>query len=465
MSEFEYTKEENDRNRVLKDNLRRSETMLNDTSVRDLRNDADANIAASEKILQRLGCVSEVAAAKRQAKECAAKSKMQHKPVVENWETIVHEASKYTPEKVGMEDILTAGEIDNAYKMRDEIYREFSKQTSIINKTDLSFLAIATGLQVVKSLLFPYVAKKYGYGESFDHKKRLTHNDKSIEDAHRKANDKFKETFSDHKNGYWQNILYQTPPYDITTGSSALGLNIGGKYHRLYTLGHDPVLGWFFGTANILTDIITLTTLESYRVIRKPKMMITPQKVSILIMLQESYQVAKADYLNLPAAVFAQAQHLKSDVNTKVGLPIPIISTVFKNFAGELYKNQYDALCAARDIKIVGVSYIVSMIFDIVIGLAHGLYRTDDVPQKIYEARTRKILLVSNAIASTSTILNTCITKNPKNLDIGSLLSTIGHLFTDLRFIAKLEQEFVENEIGKKLQAEFDEIDRLYDSL
>jgi len=30
----------------------------------------------------------------------------------------------------------------------------------------------------------------------------------------------------------------------------------------MYTLGHDPVLGWLFGTANILTDCITWEIYE-----------------------------------------------------------------------------------------------------------------------------------------------------------------------------------------------------------
>ena len=79
--------------------------------------------------------------------------------------------------------------------------------------------------------------------------------------------------------------------------------------------------------------------------------------------------------------------------------------------------------------------------------------------------RTRKILLISNSIASTSTIINTAITRNPKNLDIGSLLNTITHLFTDLHFIAKIKQEFINNEISDRLKKEIDEIDLLYETI
>ena len=43
--------------------------------------------------------------------------------------------------------------------------------------------------------------------------------------------------------------------------------------------------------------------------------------------------MCKADYLNLPAAIFAQGCHLKSDKFTKLGLPVPILETINPEFA------------------------------------------------------------------------------------------------------------------------------------
>ena len=113
----------------------------------------------------------------------------------------------------------------------------------------------------------------------------------------------------------------------------------------------------------------------------------------------------------------------------------------------------------------IGASFVVSKIIDIIISLVHGLFRKDEEAKDLFEVRTRKILLISNSIASTSTIINAAITSNPKNLDIGSLLNTVAHLFTDIRFIAKIKQEFIENEISGRLQAEIDEVDHLYEAI
>ena len=97
-----------------------------------------------------------------------------------------------------------------------------------------------------------------------------------------------------------------------------------------------------------------------------------------------------------------------------------------------------------------------------IISSVHSLFRSELEEQKLYSVRTRKILLVSNTIASTSSILNAYITKNPKKLDIGSLLLTITHLFTDVRFMAKIKDEFIHNEINKKVCQELEETDKIF---
>ena len=472
MSKFKYTDEELKVNKVLKMNHDMSQELLSNFGLASTRSSADDSIASSIALLQSLGKAKEVEKLSTKISAKGKERKLEHRPQIEEWETIVAQAETYCPEVVTLEDILSEEQIKNAFQELKEINDTFSKKTSIVNKTDLSFLAIATALQVAKSLIFPYVAEKFDYGKSFDPKERLDHNDKSIEKAHREANDNFRDKHMEkHGTGHWINILYQTVPYDITKGSADLGINMGGRYHRMYTLGHDPILGWIFGTANILTDCITFNNFHTNRISRvdpitgAKKMIITPEIVPMGKMFSECYQDIRADYLNLPAALFAQAQHLKSDEYTKLGLPVPLLSSINENFASKLYSENYDALCFARDAKIVGASFVVSKLFDIIITLTHGLFRKDEKDKDLFEVRTRKILLISNAIASTSTIINAAITENPKNLDIGSLLNTVSHLFTDIRFIARIKQEFVENEISDRLQKEIQEIDALFENI
>lgn len=472
MSRFKYSDDEKDINKVLKMNQDNSVLLLHSAEMEAIRRTADRNIDSSLELLKALKKDKEILEASTKIAEGTINRKLDHSPELESWEKIVAQANIHEVAPVELEDIMSESEIQDAFDELDEIDKQFSHKTSIVNKTDLSFLAIATALQVIKSMIFPYIAEKFDYGKSFDPDERLEHNDKSIEKAHRDANDKFKEEhLAKHGTGHWINILYQTVPYDITKGSKELGVNMGGRYHRMYTLGHDPILGWVFGTANILTDCITFQNFRTNRISRvepitgAKKMVITSEIVPLLMMFRECYDEVRADYLNLPAALFAQAQHLKSDKYTKLGLPVPLLSSINENFASKLYSEHYDALCFARDVKIVGVSFVISKIFDIIITLTHGLFRKETEDKDLFEVRTRKILLISNSIASTSSIIQATITSNPKSLDIGSLLNTVSHLFSDLRFITRIKREFIEKEISNKLQAEIAEIDAMFDDM
>ena len=380
---------------------------------------------------------------------------------------------------------------EKEYKELDEeINGEFTKKTSIRNKTDLNFLAIAIALEVAKGILFPVISEKVGYGQSFDPTERLDHNDKSIDKAHRKANDKYRDkNIEKHGKGKWIEFLYQTVPYDITKGTGTMDdVFLHGRDHRLYTLGHDPILGWIFGTANILTDVITVSSgsavanisndkkveaamkmagIRSYRVERTPSMRITSERIPMFTMFKESFQVAREDPMNLPAAIFTEGQHLKSDVNSKMGLPVPGLEVFNPDFASKLYSNNYDALCLARDMKIVGKSAIVSILIDTIIGLIHGLYYNPqkDGSRDLYEVRTRKILLIANTIGTSSNLIFTYFSGNVKALDIGGLLVTLTHLFTDSRFLLKVKKEFVENKLYEKIANEIKELDAIEQEL
>ena len=311
MSRFKYSSDELDMNKVLKMNQDVSQSMLADQQICQTRNNADINIEASLTLLRSLGKEREILNLSADIASKGRDRHLEHRPVLESWEEIVDQANLHEPTEVVLEDIMTEDEIQSAFAELDSIEEQFSKKTGIINKTNLSFLAIATALQVVKSLVFPYVADKFDYGKSFDPSERLDHNDRSIEKAHKEANDKFRDKrIEKHGTGHWINILYQTVPYDITKGAKDLGINMGGKYHRMYTLGHDPILGWIFGTANILTDCITFNNFHTNRISRidpvtgTKKMVITSEVVFLGKMFSECYEEVRADPLNLPLLIF-----------------------------------------------------------------------------------------------------------------------------------------------------------------
>lgn len=454
MGKYNYNKAEKDFNKVLK--MNQNDSSLVDDEYSSQLEKLNSSISSSEELLVSAGY--KLPSKKSNSKEIKLSSEVKEIP---SYESLVKKANQEINYDVELEDLLNNQEFKEAYNRLDSINKEFSRKTSIVNKTDLIFLGIATALQTTKALLFGTIAEKLNYGKSFDSSERLAHNDKSITEEHKNANKKFIERHKNHGHGYWMEILYQPPAFDITRGAPSIERNMEGAYHRIHTLGHDPILGWIFGTANILTDTITFEDFKTNFVERKPVMRITNISVPISELFTESYNMAKADYLNLPAAIFAEAQHLKSDKFTKLGLPVPILETIKPDFASKLYKQNYDALCFSRDLKITSGSLGISVFVDMIIGLVHALFNKEKIDKDLYEVRTRKILLISNSIASSSNIIQSSILQNPKQLDIGGLLNTVSHLFNDVRFISRIKEEFIHKELNKDLFAELQKLDNM----
>ncbi|MFQ9249045.1 MAG: hypothetical protein ACLR3R_17445 [Clostridium paraputrificum] len=461
MGGYKYTKNEKDINKVLK--LNELESIEAKKNFKYVAAEGSKLISETEELLRSLGYGKEIVGIKSSSRKC---TEVNESLELRSWDEIVNEANSVINYDVELEDILAEREFQNAYRDLDRINEEFSK-TVKLNKTDIFFLFVAAALQTLRWILTPEL------GEKINGETRI--NDKA---GDTKVKQKKNEYVNNHnycdtnkesqgrrgrqrEGKSWEEIVYSSVPYDATKGSPAQNVNLEGKYHRYKTLGHDPILGWVFGTANILTDTITLNNFTSYRV---EKMKFTSEKVLLPFMFEEAYYWIKDDFHRLPAAVFRQGLHFQSDKYTKLGLPIPILGVFSENISGKLYKNQYDYLCLTKDIKKVGASAGVAVIINMIIGLVHGLFYNEqkDGDRELYEIRTRKILMYSNIIASSSNVIAACITKNPKKLDVGGLMVTLSRLFTDIRFISRVKQEFIEGELAIGITEQFDEADRLF---
>ena len=390
------------------------------------------------------------------------------KTEIPTWGELADEANERYTEEVSFEDLLTKEEFQFCIDEVQRINNEFSKKTGIFNKKDMSFLMVATALQTARWLIIQELCG--ALGQTIDGDSRLDHNDKSIKKSVNKSNKSFQKRFKDHghhesakKYKSWEQIIFSSAPYDTTVGSPNFEEDLEGKYHRYKTLGHDPILGWIFGTANFITDTCTLSNFNSYRISRKG----TPhfaEPTNMGTIFYEVFDSTKEDWLRLPAGIFAEFVHLKSDAFTKLGLPVPILEVFSESLAGDLYKSQYDSLCLLKDLAIVGKQAGFSILINMIIGLVHGLlYNPEkDGDRKLYEVRTRKILSISNALASVGNIAYAVGTDDWRKLDVGGIMVTLYRLFTDVRFITKVKKDFIESEMDKVLADEIKELDSYF---
>ena len=476
MSRYNYTEDELDLLRVLKMQEQQLKELEADTEE-DKNNlellERDAKILAT-----RLGVDIQHAVDNDTP---AQKEKLRSDDIPE-WSSLVNKSKEEVDYQPFIEDFLSQEEINYSLEEIKQIKKEFKKRTKL-NKTDLAFLIIATTLQTLRWVIINKVLGDIG--ETIDGSKRLESDDKTIKDKVAERNNKFQDKVwekrkdspnphGESSKGYrsWQQILWSSVPFDTSVNSRAFGENMGGAHHRSRTLGHDPILGWLFGTANIITDTITLSNWKSYRISRKnpqyPSKNATPffsERTTLPIIFYESYDSIKEDKLRLPAAVYAEFVHLESDKLTKLGLPVPILEAFNEDLAGKLYRKEYDSLCLLRDIKTVGAQAVVSVLINMLITLIHGLFYNAqmDGERNLYEVRTRKVLLYSNSLASVGNIAYSAATQDWGKLDVGGIIVTITRLFSDIRFITKMKHEFIQKELDKSLMEELSIIDNYFE--
>ena len=155
--------------------------------------------------------------------------------------------------------------------------------------------------------------------------------------------------------------------------------------------------------------------------------------------------------------------HLASDKYTKLGLPVPFLTLLDSDSAYDIYKDGYDYLDYLYDTQIlrrVLRSASQTIMINMIIGALHKFFYNpnEDYDKELYNVRTRKIILYSNMIATTSDIVQTAVRvysgdKNAiKNFDLGGFLVTVYRLITDTRYIMKIKEEFIFNEWDKIIE-------------
>lgn len=316
---------------------------------------------------------------------------------------------------------------NNASKIINSIEKDFKLATKL-NNLDIKMLMLATALQCSRQYILS------------NDKFRVTANqgDKLIKDPLKKIIPK-----------EWKDILLGGVPYDAVRKSDEFkseNTGIGGITHRYRTLGHDPILGWIIGPVNILSDSLTKNDfITTYKVTNKCINGVFPDGTRGAF--NEAFVQATANSNNLPAAIIKQAIHFGADYFTKQGLPVPLISTVNEDLSKALLtKYHIDTYSIMRGATL-------SALIDAVIEYIHLLFfnESTDISIDLYKVRSKKILMYSNTIASSSNIIYCAISKDLTKLDIGGLLVTIHRVVSDTIFINEIKREFLEKEFYNKV--------------
>lgn len=347
----------------------------------------------------------------------------------------------------------------NAEQILDEIDGKFEKCTGL-NKLDVSFLFLAVALQVVRQYTLAKFSKRLddqtaanntiGHGEEHSNRKHKYYNPSLIEICGSK---KLK-------------IPPCPVPFDANIGAN--GALRGGKQmgHRVTAIGHDPILGLVFGTANIATSTLTNKDLQSYHIYTNDMGRdYFRNKANTGLVLSKTKDKLLHEGLEgkekVGASLLKEIIHLRSDIYTKNSLPLPIVTVIDAGLAAELAQRGLDM----ANIVTVGRQMTFSVFINTMISMLHGLFYDESVEysRRVYEVRTRKILSYSNFIASASNLIyvgaNISLGNESawKRLDIGGLAVTLYRIVTDAQFIRQVKREFIEQEFFAQIRgSEYD---------
>lgn len=387
-------------------------------------------------------------------------SKISYEEEEVSFEDLVETAHSKGYTDTTIQELLTEDEIKKADIRFDSIESAFKEKTKLSN-LDIKFLATAVALQVLRQyVLDPYLKnQRLKAGNNDESTKRKENREPGW---YRVATDK---------------ILSSKVPFDAirySDNASIKGFLSGQKNHRDVTLGHDPMLGWFFGTANIMTGTITNSKFNSAHV------KYVPGKGNIIHSRAETTRVFSTiiDRIStegndgkkaLVYSIAREAIHLKSDVGTKHSLPLPGVSVISPKLCSNLMEY-------GIDIASVGTEMMFSQLINFIIAIIHGIIKPVNEDNDLYKVKTRKILLISNMIASSSNVVAVgigtavgTVSKNPDTvkksinyLDVGGLLVTISRLFSDIRFISRIKKEFIESKLDEQLIEELNNLDKYY---
>lgn len=362
----------------------------------------------------------------------------------------------------------------NARQELDALDAAFEEQTGL-KKTDFAFLFLATALQLGRIILINALTEieKAGQGNT---------KEDILKRVQKKVLSKYDNGIIEEARPYYaprnQIITGRGVPYDATAFLGNKESFFKGANHRFATVGHDPVLGLIIGTANILTNTITVvdeSLISKHSTAAIPLALVKCHTNHVVydanlknpkigtptipgMMLKEAIGRYEDDKESIAAALIKQIIHIGTDLYTPMGIQIPGANLILSNTNVEKL-TQYVSF---GDIMKAGASSGLAVFINYMISVLHGLLYDENKydTREIYSVKTRKILMISNTIATTSNLIwvgaNVCAGDKGqiKNLDIGGLIVTMYRLTHDPKFIRQVKEDFVFEKFNKLIQGE-----------
>lgn len=363
---------------------------------------------------------------------------------IPSWESLEEKAKQQHIDKnIVIEDLLSNEEINYAVSEVKRINDEFAARTGL-TQSDLVFLSVATSIQTARWVMMPKIVGQLGRSgkvlaalspsamamlEQKPDTKELALIDETNEEFIAEA----EEIHEGPRN--WDDILEQKD--DLPDKAF-----------------DNDSMNWLFGIVNKITGTHTGSNFASTDAV-------TGENISTPGMLAEALRSIKEDPRRLTAAVYTQYAQEQAAQGKPVDVLSPVTDALQPGMESEIFQMQAQQLASMSDLTLIGKQAVLPLVINMVVGLLHGLrYNPEtDGPRQFYDARTRKIILLSNLLASGSNLTFTLASEQWAKLDIGGLLVSGIRSIQDIAYLVNLEDHFIREQMDKVYEKELQDID------
>lgn len=240
---------------------------------------------------------------------------------------------------------------------------------------------------------------------------------------------------------------------------------LSAYYHRLLSLGHDPLLGLIFGVHDIMTG--KMTTID--------------ETGKIVSQVMENY--ADRTESDIFAAIAKQIIHFKSDITTSMGLPAPLMGLFNLLQFGSIGEAEQSVAEIVQGMYYEGYDFIhfcsmsiPTMIVEVVVRLGYAFKRIkeghsakESIPFSLNREKHPKLstmLFIGHSAAATANAGKVYFTKNPMAINYPQWIAFAKYSYKQLKWAMlekpPLRDAYVRGIIAEELQVVYDEIDESF---
>lgn len=374
--------------------------------------------------------------------------------VVRPWNEILEEADKFVVGECEIESIFTEEELQQNKEAIRLMNEEFN-QIHHLDKVDVAIGALAGMVGAAVDILMVGIPEKTPEGLKAGPLSNY-------------IRDYFDRKFPEEEMQKLANSKESKVPFDAQDNrhTTIRVEGLSAYYHRLLQLGHDPVLGFVFGVADILTG--RMTTIDK-----------TGKVVS---QVMENYADRKET--EIFRALAKQIAHFKSDVTTSMGLPAPFMSMFNLLQFGNI--GEYDQTIAeiVQGMYYEGYDFIhfcsmsvPAMLVEVIVRIGYAFKRIneghtikDSIPVALNREKHPKLatmLFLGHSAATAVNAGKVAFTENPMAINYAQWIAFTKYSYSQLKWAIierpAMKDAYVTGKIYEELKEVFGEVDNTFE--